>query len=548
VPQRIRAIGIDFDGTLSDGGRPATDTLQSLRETRESGRRLLLVTGRILVELRSVFHDVDVFFDTIVAENGALLARKAGLRRLTRPIALELDEALIHRNVQFRRGQVLIASTADFGHIVLEEISRLGLDCQIIHNRNEIMVVPSGVTKGSGLAAALAELGVSPHNAAGLGDAENDYTLLDACELGVAVANAVPSLKDHADLVLPEPGECGVTGFLRGPVLRGEQAIESKRWSVEIGRFPDDSPVYVPASGLNVLFEGETLTGKSFAAGLFAEGLLALGYSICVLDPEGDHRGLGGLHGCRVIGGNEPLPSPEQLADLFQPTFGSVVVDLSLLPRQERMKTSTRFLEALQHQREKSGFPHWIFVDEAHVPLGVEGPACPLLRPEQKGFCLVTFQPDHLCARARDAVDLVVTAEGGGQAHLSRPGTKQAGQPFVFAERLTRHVRHRHKYLHAALPPKMRFYFCDLGRLTGRSAGNLEEFHQELRSCTPAVVRQHMARHDFSRWVRDVIQDAELAGRLRAIEDGPQTDEAECLVERVRAELLDEIERRYLSA
>jgi hypothetical protein len=56
-----------------------------------------------------------------------------------------------------------------------------------------------------------------------------------------------------------------------------------------------------------------------------------------------------------------------------------------------------------------------------------------------------------------------------------------------------------------------------------------------------------MARHDFSRWVRDVIQDAELASRLRAIEDGPQTDEVEGLVERIRAELLDEIERRYLS-
>jgi hypothetical protein len=141
----------------------------------------------------------------------------------------------------------------------------------------------------------------------------------------------------------------------------------------------------------------------------------------------------------------------------------------------------------------------------------------------------------------------VVTTEGGGQAHLSRPGTKQAGQPFVFAERLTRHVRHRHKYLHAVLPPKLRFYFCDLGRPTGRSAGNLEEFHQELRSCIPAVLRHHMVRHDFSRWVRDVIQDAELASRLRTIEDGPQPAEAEGLVERVRAQFLDEIERRYLS-
>jgi hypothetical protein len=546
MARRIRAVGIDFDGTLSDNARPSSDVLASLREARAEGRRLLLVTGRILAELASVFPDAREFFDTIVAENGAVLDRHGGRRRLVAPIPFELDEALIQRRVRFRRGHVLLASTAPFASVILEEISRLGLDCQIVRNRGEIMVVPSGVTKGTGLVAALAELGVSPHDAAALGDAENDHTLLDACELGVAVANAVPSLKAHADIVLEEPNGRGVAGFLRGRVLRGEQTIESRRWRIEIGLASDGSPVLIPASAVNVLVEGKPLSGKSYAAGLFAEGLLELGYSVCVLDPEGDHRGLGGLHGCMLVGGHEPLPSPEQLADLFQPTFGSVVVDLSLLPRRERVAAAVSFLEALGRQRDETGFPHWIVVDEAHLALGDDGPACADFRPEQKGFCLVTYQPDHLCAPARDALDVIVTTEEDGRARLWRVGEPDDGVTFTLARRATSHVRHRHKYVHAELPTDHRFYFGDPTEPLGASAGNLQQFHHELRACSPLVLRHHLNRNDFSRWVQDVMQDAEFAQRLRAIEEEAQNSSAAGLTEQLRAEILDEVERRYL--
>ena len=50
----------------------------------------------------------------------------------------------------------------------------------MIFNKGAVMVLPSGVNKATGLAAALAELGLSPHNVVGVGDAENDHALLDA--------------------------------------------------------------------------------------------------------------------------------------------------------------------------------------------------------------------------------------------------------------------------------------------------------------------------------------------------------------------------------
>ena len=82
---------------------------------------------------------------------------------------------------------------------MLEAIRDLGLELQVIFNKGAVMVLPAGVNKASGLKAALAELGLSPHNVVGVGDAENDHALLRPCECGVAVANAIPTLKQEAD-------------------------------------------------------------------------------------------------------------------------------------------------------------------------------------------------------------------------------------------------------------------------------------------------------------------------------------------------------------
>ena len=70
----------------------------------------------------------------------------------------------------------------------------------MIFNKGAVMVLPSGVNKATGLAAALAALGIAD-NVVAVGDAENDHALLAAVKLGVAVANAVPSLKEQAAFV-----------------------------------------------------------------------------------------------------------------------------------------------------------------------------------------------------------------------------------------------------------------------------------------------------------------------------------------------------------
>ncbi|HUH71421.1 MAG TPA: HAD-IIB family hydrolase [Mycobacterium sp.] len=92
---------------------------------------------------------------------------------------------------------------------VIDVIGQLGLDCQIIWNRAALMVLPAGVTKGTGLDAVLAETNFSPHNTIAVGDAENDLSLFGVVEIGAAVADAVPSVRRHGDLVLDAPDGVG---------------------------------------------------------------------------------------------------------------------------------------------------------------------------------------------------------------------------------------------------------------------------------------------------------------------------------------------------
>jgi hypothetical protein len=573
----FRAVAIDYDGTLTGGARPSADVLEALARVRhDGGLRLILVTGRIVVELRSVFPDFEEHFDLAVAENGAVIHREGVTRALTAPVPVALDEALLRRGVPFRRGQVLLACEGAHDVPVLEELRWLGLDCALVRNRSQLMVLPAGITKGGGVSEALSELRISPHNTIAVGDAENDLSLLEACELGFAVGDAVPSLKERADVVLGEPDGAGVAALLGGPLLRDEFRVEPRRWQVDLGRTAKGEVVALPGSRVNLLVTGGSGSGKSYAAGFFAERLISLGYSVCVFDPEGDHGPLGRLRGVVLVGGREGLPSPPQLAQIVRSGLGSVVVDLSLA-RGDRAAYIREALGALERLRAEIGLPHWIFVDEAHVPFGVAGMARRGFDAARQGFCLVTYRPMDLCDGARRGIDFFLalpgergidpeirdalaraaevppgvldpqlTGVGLGQAVLLRPAPQPEVRVFQLAPRWVAHVRHWHKYAGSRLPPGERFHFRDRRGPTGAIVANLAEFHHELRRCGEGVLRHHANGSDFSRWIYEVIQDSTLAASVQLVEARLGTASAPD-VESLRSELLDAIERRYLA-
>ena len=111
-------------------------------------------------------------------------------------------------------GRVIVATWEPNQAKVLGAIHDLGLNLHTTFNRRTIMVLPVGVTKASGLCGALAQLGLSPLNCIGVGDAENDLAFLDVCGLPVAVANALPAVKQRAAFVTVGSRGAGVAELI----------------------------------------------------------------------------------------------------------------------------------------------------------------------------------------------------------------------------------------------------------------------------------------------------------------------------------------------
>jgi hypothetical protein len=209
---RFRALATDYDNTLATGGTVEPAVLRGLGRLKDTGRRLVLVTGRELDDLRRICPDLGLF-DRVIAENGGVLYRPATGDEvvLGAPPNPSFIELLRRKQVRpLSVGRVIVSTREPEEHRMLEAIRELGLELEIVFNKGAVMVLPSGVNKASGLTRALDELKLTPEAVVGIGDAENDHAFLDACACGIAVANAIPSLKERASLVTVAAAGAGV--------------------------------------------------------------------------------------------------------------------------------------------------------------------------------------------------------------------------------------------------------------------------------------------------------------------------------------------------
>lgn len=212
---RYRVLATDYDGTLAEHGRVTAATVAALERWRAAGGRGILVSGRQLEDLQSVFPRLDLF-DWAVLENGALLFHPptGELHFLAEPPPSSLIRRLEERGVPLATGRVIVATLLPHLQTVRESLDELGLPHRLILNLNAVMVLPPGVDKGSGTKSALARLGLPPAQAVGIGDAENDLDLFRACGLAVAVSDAIDEVKQAADLVTVGGAGAGVVELL----------------------------------------------------------------------------------------------------------------------------------------------------------------------------------------------------------------------------------------------------------------------------------------------------------------------------------------------
>lgn len=225
------ALATDYDGTLAHDSHVSDEALAAIRRLKATGRKLILVTGRELPELESVFPDYRLC-DCIVAENGALLRWPADGRdeAFGEAVPQTFLTQIVERGVKpFSVGKVIFATWRPHEGAVLEIIQTLGIEYHIIFNKRAVMVLPSGVNKASGLAKALKRMKISPKQVVGVGDAENDHAFLDSCAVAATVENALPALKERCDLILSRDHGNGVIELIERMLADDLQSLGPRR-------------------------------------------------------------------------------------------------------------------------------------------------------------------------------------------------------------------------------------------------------------------------------------------------------------------------------
>jgi hydroxymethylpyrimidine pyrophosphatase-like HAD family hydrolase len=547
----FKALACDYDGTLASQDRIGPETIAALGAAREAGVRVILATGRAFFDLTLVCEQLDLF-DAVVAENGGVIHYPATgeIRSMALPPPPRVLAELDRRNIPYLVGRVVVGTSRADEDRVGEALAAAGVSLERVYNRGALMLLPAGVSKGTGVGQVIRHFGLSFHDVLALGDSENDAELFEACGWAACPANAVPVITAKADWVFPGDNGHAIAHAITGPILGGRLPVASSpRHRVEIGWVVGTAEALtVPARGVNLLIHGDPLSGKSWLAGVLVERLHERRYAVCVIDPEGDYRvlaRLGGVSWSEV----RDAPSMERAIVRFEhDPAACVVADLSALPHPSKVRVVEAGLQAIRDIRRRRGLPHWVVLDEAHYSLHSAGVAERAFGFEDKGFCLVTYRSSWLCASALGAMDILMLARTTIREELAfleaLVGTRsprsaravnalpdlpygefvvvEPGTPgpvtFVAAPRATTHVRHLRKYADSTVAPDLRFVFRREDGWPVGVADSLLSFRQAVETLDDAVLAHHAARGDLSRWVLDVFADRELAAQLRKAE------------------------------
>lgn len=530
---RYFALAVDFDGTLAHDGRVRPETLAALQQLKATGRKLILVTGRRLTELESAFTELAIF-DRVVAENGAVILNPTdhSVRALASSPPDVLIEHLRRANVAFQTGHAIVALWEPHQAEAFSAIAELRLEYWVSFNKGAVMLLPAGHTKATGLEAALRDLGLSPLNAVAMGDAENDHSMLAACGLGVAVGNAVPALRLSADVSLDADHGAGVEEVahaLARDDLNGWDANSDRRLSLGLH---DGESVWLPTAGPVVMLTGASGAGKSsYALGILNQ-LIAGGYQAVVVDPEGDYHDEN--PGVAVVGSVARSPAIDAIGSLIQEPRGSVVVCLLGIEGARRRTFFAQLLELIADRRETIGRPHWLLIDEAHHMLyaSADLPAT-LQRYRLSSVVLATLHPEALAHTVLRQVTHVIALSNPSPEIERIASTLGLPPPICRDDRhglsllwevgelmmttldvspiLVPHTRHARKYAECDLGTERSFYFRPTAGATSIRAANVLEFAELLCDIDEPTWRFHQERGDFARWLRECVNDEDLA-------------------------------------
>lgn len=258
--RNIRAVFFDIDGTLTsfETHEVPTSTIQALNALRADNIKIFICTGRAPSQVGVIENLIPVEFDGFVTVNGQYCFDKQGFvskqaldRQDVRTITNWLDE---HPNIvanydeedyayfnqitnAMRRTWDSLGKTApkhyqDDPHTRIDthEIYQISPFITLKQEQELLALTPHTTAvrwhpdftdlipldggKPRGIERFIKHYGISREETLAFGDGGNDITMLEYAGIGVAMGNAMESVKKHADYVTADPDHDGIARAL----------------------------------------------------------------------------------------------------------------------------------------------------------------------------------------------------------------------------------------------------------------------------------------------------------------------------------------------
>ncbi len=248
--KKYKALILDVDGTtipLKKDGMPSPRVTQAINAARKKVF-VGLATSRPYFMLKHIISHLELSGPSIVnsganivdSSSGKILQEKVLSKKAIEEIikiaekvgvkiALTNYEKHISPTEYEKRGGKILVIWADSleknkADKFLEKVSHIPTTTTLTtpswtKGNYVVLVTQSEATKQHGILEVAKILGISTHEIIGVGDGYNDFPLLMACGLKVAMGNAVAELKEIADYIAPTVDEDGVADVINKFVL-----------------------------------------------------------------------------------------------------------------------------------------------------------------------------------------------------------------------------------------------------------------------------------------------------------------------------------------
>ena len=251
--KEYQVIALDLDGTLLTSGKTVSPrTLAALIRCMENGMQPVIVTGRSRSSIPALLppefpvmpwissHGAEVYLDgSRIAENLINVPLAREIAQIAQALAPDMKVSTVMDGIWYATLPIGVPHViADLRTAIDRPVPKMVCDlsqapdvdalrstlpdgCRLIIAAHLGEIVASGVSKISALRGLLRDWGLTLDDAVAFGDHLPDLDMIAACGLGVAMGNAVPEVKEAADLVTLSCDEDGIAEVL-------ERLVEGK--------------------------------------------------------------------------------------------------------------------------------------------------------------------------------------------------------------------------------------------------------------------------------------------------------------------------------